>query len=143
MDTKRAQEARVDVSSPSSRHDPVVDPNVEDIPPLNVRLAAKRPSPQEVAEHNVTHLPYRAWCETCVASRGVDDPHHRRSFEDRTSEGEIDNVLFDFAFLGLAWQRRRSQFLLRSLNGLGSEQHAWSKTDRVRTLGPSIGSFAH
>ena len=98
VDTKRAQEARVDVSSPSSRHDPVVDPNVEDIPPLNVRLAAKRPSPQEVAEHNVTHLPYRAWCETCVASRGVDDPHHRRSFEDRTSEGEIDKVLFDFAF---------------------------------------------
>ena len=98
-DNRRASRPNVDANvGPSSSHDPVVDPCVDDVPPLNARLAARKPTAQEVAEHNVTHLPYRAWCETCVASRGVDDPHKRRPFEDRMSEGEIDKVFFDFAF---------------------------------------------
>ena len=103
MDTRRAKEPenKVDVD-PSSAHDPVGDPSVDDVPPLNARLAARKPTPQEVQEHNVTHLPYRAWCETCVASRGVDDPHRRRPFENRMSEGEIDKVSFDFAFFSFS-----------------------------------------
>ena len=101
-DNKRAEEPTKEVDcDPSSAHDPVADPNVDDLPPLNARLVARKPSPQEVLEHNVTHLPYRAWCETCVASRGVDDPHRRRPFDERMSEGEIDKVFFDFAFFRL------------------------------------------
>ena len=29
-----------------------------------------RPSAGEVCEHNLTHLPYRSWCEHCVKGRG-------------------------------------------------------------------------
>ena len=32
--------------------------------------APKQPTPQEILEHNVTHLPYRSWCPICVQSRG-------------------------------------------------------------------------
>ena len=38
-------------------------------------VTPKQPTPQERAEHNLTHLPYRAWCSTCVASTGKADSH--------------------------------------------------------------------
>ena len=31
--------------------------------------APKQPTPQELLEHNVTHLPYRSWCPTCAQAR--------------------------------------------------------------------------
>ena len=34
-----------------------------------------KPTPEEVAEHMATHLPYRDWCEICVQGRGQEDPH--------------------------------------------------------------------
>ena len=37
--------------------------------------APKQPTPRERAEHNLTHLPYRTWCPTCVASKGKADSH--------------------------------------------------------------------
>ena len=56
------------------------------------------PSPQEIAEHNVTHMPYRAWCAHCVAGRGKADPH-RRVAEAAKQEG-IPVMSADYAFLG-------------------------------------------
>ena len=35
------------------------------------------PSAEEVAEHNVTHVPYRRWCKICNEARGREDPHSR------------------------------------------------------------------
>ncbi len=35
------------------------------------------PSPSEVAQHNVTHRPYRRWCKVCVEAWGKEDPHRR------------------------------------------------------------------
>ena len=35
------------------------------------------PSAKEVAEHNITHLPYRRWCKVCCEARGREDPHSR------------------------------------------------------------------
>ena len=31
--------------------------------------APKQPSREDVARHNLTHLPYRSWCPHCLASR--------------------------------------------------------------------------
>ena len=36
-----------------------------------------KPSPQEVEEHEKTHVPFRLWCQHCVMGRGKED-HHRR-----------------------------------------------------------------
>jgi hypothetical protein len=36
-----------------------------------------RPSSEEVAEHEMTHLPYRNWCRHCVIGRGLEMPHVR------------------------------------------------------------------
>ena len=32
----------------------------------------KLPSAEEVAEHELTHLPYRSWCSHCVRGQGED-----------------------------------------------------------------------
>ena len=39
--------------------------------------APKTPSPDAVARHNLTHLPYAAWCPHCVAARRANNPHFR------------------------------------------------------------------
>ena len=33
------------------------------------------PSPDEVARHWLTHLPYRSWCKWCVAAKRANAPH--------------------------------------------------------------------
>jgi hypothetical protein len=40
---------------------------------LKVRPAL--PTPQEVAEHEATHTPYRSWCRHCVAGSGRREAH--------------------------------------------------------------------
>ena len=58
-------------------------------------LDPKKPSRDEIAMHELTHLPYRAWCSHCVrGKRRVAD--HRRVTEDRG----VDEVHLDYCFLG-------------------------------------------
>lgn len=38
----------------------------------------KTPAPDVVARHNLTHLPYCAWCPHCVAARRANNPHFKR-----------------------------------------------------------------
>ena len=49
--------------------------------------------------HSTTHIPFRAWCSACVASRAKEDPHWRKRIEDAQEKGH-DIVSFDFGFLG-------------------------------------------
>ena len=36
-----------------------------------------KPTDLEVMTHNLTHMPYRSWCEICVKARGKNEPHIR------------------------------------------------------------------
>ena len=56
-----------------------------------------RPSPKEVEEHNVAHIPYRSWCPLCVAGRAKDS-HHTRSSKQLDSGEHVLHM--DYAFLG-------------------------------------------
>jgi hypothetical protein len=56
-----------------------------------------KPSLNEIAEHDKTHLPYRNWCRHCVFGRGKEMPH-RRSKE----KPGMPEVHFDFFFVGRA-----------------------------------------
>ena len=55
----------------------------------------KAPSPEEIAEHNLSHLPYRSWCRHCVKSRCKENPHERS-----VEKPNMNEVHFDYAFLG-------------------------------------------
>ena len=37
-----------------------------------------KPTSAEVAEHDLTHCPYRNWCDICVKAMGREDPHPRK-----------------------------------------------------------------
>ena len=37
--------------------------------------APHTPSQREIDDHNLTHCPYRAWCEACVRGQAKDDCH--------------------------------------------------------------------
>ena len=57
---------------------------------------AERPSEEEVQRHNLTHIPYAAWCESCVKSKGRPERHERN--EGRIGDRELPRISFDFAF---------------------------------------------
>ena len=54
------------------------------------------PSPGEVEEHNITHMPFRSWCPACVHGKARDKHHQRRD----QSEKGLPEVVFDYCFLG-------------------------------------------
>ena len=51
------------------------------------------PTSVEVAEHDLTHCPYRTWCAICVAAMGREDPHPRR---DLKKESELLIIGMDY-----------------------------------------------
>ena len=52
------------------------------------------PSAREVEEHNMTHCPYRAWCEECVMGAGVAGGHRKVG-----DVGEVPVVSIDYMWL--------------------------------------------
>ena len=51
-----------------------------------VKSSPARPSADEVARHDVTHVPYRSWCPICIAASAREDRHPRQTKID-TEEG--------------------------------------------------------
>ena len=58
----------------------------------------EKPGDEEVQRHMLTHIPYAAWCEACVKSKGK--PERRERNEGRICDREIPTLSFDFAFTG-------------------------------------------
>ena len=56
----------------SDEADPSQDPGVK------VKRGAEQPTAQEIAEHMVCHVPFRAWCPHCVSGKAKCNPHFRR-----------------------------------------------------------------
>ena len=54
------------------------------------------PSQKEIETHNVTHLPYRSWCPSCVAGKARDRGHHRQQ---GPMEKQVPEVVFDYCFM--------------------------------------------
>ena len=55
------------------------------------------PSATEIGRHNITHMPFRAWCSACVAGRARDRPHHHGSAPETKG---VPEIVFDYAFVG-------------------------------------------
>ena len=53
------------------------------------------PSPQEIEEHSLTHLPYRSWCCHCVRGKGK-TMDHKRANRDKL----IRELHVDYCFMG-------------------------------------------
>ncbi|MBN71658.1 MAG: hypothetical protein CME32_20555 [Gimesia sp.] len=56
-----------------------------------------KPTRQEVEDHELTHYPYRNWCDPCVRGQAKDDPHRSVAVEEAHSS--IPRVSMDYCFL--------------------------------------------
>ena len=54
------------------------------------------PTAEEVAQHNLSHLPFRSWCPACVGAKAPAQPHRVSGVE----TGRDHLVAFDYFFLG-------------------------------------------
>ena len=58
------QETEVVIADPDHEHE------IQEAAPPQGLPAPYTPSEAEVANHNLTHLPYRNWCPICVKGKG-------------------------------------------------------------------------
>ena len=76
-----AREPRL-VANTDEAEDIVIDDerkDSEDAAPLTVAPSPSMPSPAEVEEHRVTHIPYRNWCRECTMGRGLGERRGRHT----------------------------------------------------------------
>ena len=66
-----------------------------------------RPSKEEVALHNTSHLPYRSWCPHCVRGKARRRNHRKKL---REKSGGVPVISMDYMWLkGKKGERRRVQ----------------------------------
>ena len=70
-------------------------PAPEDHPRLIPRPDVKKPAAHRVREHELTHVPFEPWCDTCVAARGLAKPHRQQGNIPQVSTGHVNPVHFD------------------------------------------------
>ena len=61
------------------------------------RRVCRQPTPAEVRQHRLTHLPFREWCPECVAGAANDHPHRTRPAEIREPL-VVPEVHWDYCF---------------------------------------------
>ena len=72
-----AAEAAAQPSRPGSSDDHLKLDESEETRKPNVKRLPPQVAQEEVDRHNVTHLPFRSWCQHCVRGKATDD-HHKR-----------------------------------------------------------------
>ena len=70
----------------------------DEIQNVEVAEIPKQPTARERALHEVTHLPFRPWCQHCVATRSYGDHHATVADATETAEREHPTIQADFFF---------------------------------------------
>ena len=65
-----------------------------------------QPTPQERAEHNLTHLPFRSWCKQCIQNKSKSDARPRQR---RNSRAPV--VQFDFCYFKSLGEQKTAPIL--------------------------------
>ena len=60
------------------------------------KIIKKRPSKEEIEVHELTHFPFKNWCEICVKAKANTPGHFKRNPD---SEGRIPRLSMDYMFL--------------------------------------------
>ena len=63
------------------------------------KKSPKEPTRQEREEHELTHMPFRSWCEDCVKSRAINAHHRTKSAKDPLEEVKVARVHMDYFFM--------------------------------------------
>jgi hypothetical protein len=79
----------------------------EETADLKIAVSPVRPSAADVAEHRVTHMPYRNWCPQCVAGRGLGEQRGRHVGRPH----DVPRVGLDYWFITSGGDLRRRKEL--------------------------------
>ena len=93
----------------------------DDVEPLNKSTNPRLPSAADVAEHNLTHIPYRSWCKWCVEGRGRGAQHSA------SSGSSVPIVGADYFFMTPGGVKKREE-LEYELDAAGEEQLMAART---------------
>ena len=68
----------------------------EEAQPQRVATSPRLPSVREREEHELTHCPFRSWCEHCTKGQKKDFPHKKVTGE--LAESSVVRVSMDYCF---------------------------------------------
>ena len=85
----------------------------------------KQPKPEEVAVHNLTHLPYASWCPVCVACKGKESPHLRENPEKERSSRPT--FCMDFCFTGTSHDEAPAAVSLVCVDSWGLHSNSYQR----------------
>ena len=68
----------------------------------------KLPTKEEMQAHVLTHLPYAAWCETCIRGRGREDAHRRKEKNSEESPA-MPLISADYCFMNLGTENEKGE----------------------------------
>ena len=105
-------------------------PDPEEAQPAREQRSPEMPTESEVKSHEVTHCPYRCWCDACVEAFGRERPHPAEG-EDR----QVPVVHVDYLYQTARGLLHRSE--------LEAEELANSLTVAVMYCGATKFLFAH
>ena len=80
---------------------------------LRKLIDPRKPTQEEVDEHELTHLPYRNWCPICVRGKGK-ELDHRKSIDEPRGLSEYS---FDYCFPGDEFGFKLTVLVGRERNG--------------------------
>ncbi len=83
---------------------------------LTIAADVIKPCQEEVEKHNVTHIPYRRWCDCCVEGRGIGEQRGRHG---KRPHG-IPRVGLDYFYITSGSIKKREE-LKFSMDATGEE----------------------
>ena len=92
-----------EVDRPSEHHEALPEPHPDqedesegaEGQPAKMKPAPDRPSEEEVRRHMATHIPFRSWCQHCVAGKAGHEAHRRRG----EKECGLPVISIDYAWM--------------------------------------------
>ena len=72
------------------------EPGGEEGQPQRAFPSPRLPGAREREEHELTHCPYRSWCEHCTRGQAKDFPH--QTVKGEFAESEVVRVSMDYCF---------------------------------------------
>ena len=73
---------------PEEKEEVIIGEPCGEVRPQTWRSPVK-PSAAEIADHDLTHCPYRNWCSVCVEAMGREDPHPRQGPKEKSEVPEV------------------------------------------------------
>ena len=81
-------------------------------------------SAEERARHELTHMPFRAWCPHCVRGRGRNRPHLKKKEKDGEVADHVPKIAMDYFFASEADQKAALNPILVMVDEKTGEKYA-------------------